>query len=167
MDDPDPKPHPNKKRTIKLWPARCSPSAKALMISGLLLTFIAQSYLVYADTTPTTQLNQQAQAGRKIWLQNNCQACHQIHGFGGFLGPDLTNATDRIQKSKLQHQLQNGSAQMPKYNLTQTQTDDLWTYLQSLNQTGTGQARNPNTKSFPAIESLAKDHPTPEPLKGL
>lgn len=171
MDDPDPKPHPptksTPKRTIKLWPTRCSPSAKVIMISALLLAFITQTLLVYADTTPTTQLNEQAKAGRKLWLKNNCQACHQIHGFGGFLGPDLTNATARFKKDKLQDQLQNGSAQMPKFDLDQNQTDNLWAYLQSLNQTGTGQARNPNSQSFQAINALAANSADPAPLKGF
>ena len=167
MDDPDPKPHPKNKRTIKLWPARCSPRAKALSISTLLLAFIAKTVLVYADTTPTVQLGEHAQAGRLIWLQNNCQACHQIHGFGGFLGPDLTNAASRITQSKLEHQLNNGSAQMPKYDLDQSQIDDLWAYLQTLDQTGTGQARNPNDNEFEAIQSHATNSQTPEPIRGL
>ncbi|MCH7870146.1 MAG: c-type cytochrome, partial [Planctomycetes bacterium] len=36
-----------------------------------------------------------AKSGLAIWRENNCQACHQIYGYGGFLGPDLTNLMDR------------------------------------------------------------------------
>ncbi len=156
--NPDSNPEPDLKRHLKLWPARCCSRTKLVMISTLLLCFIAQTYLVYADPTPTITLSPTALKGRATWLANNCQSCHQVHGFGGFLGPDLTNATQRIDYLQLQIQLATGSAQMPQYEFTQQQTDELWAYLESLNETGTGQARNPKldqSQPAPAQQALA------------
>ncbi len=55
--------------------------------------FILQTFLIYSDSTgyKKNPLSINAIKGKQIWLQNNCQTCHQIYGFGGFLGPDLTN----------------------------------------------------------------------------
>ncbi|PCI09398.1 hypothetical protein COB72_06650 [bacterium] len=126
------------------WNARCHPGLKGAFISILALAFVLQTYLVYTDSTQTTPLNHQQSAGRQVWLQNNCQACHQLYGFGGFLGPDLTNAAQRLNQSQLESQLVLGQGQMPAFDFDQDQTDSLWAFLVAMNQTGIGQARNPN-----------------------
>ena len=63
------------------------------------LCFFIQTFFVYSDfknPKETITLSADAAHGQSIWLRENCQSCHQIHGFGGFLGPDLTNISERI-----------------------------------------------------------------------
>ena len=117
---------------------------KMLTLTILVFCFAFQTYLVYSDTTSTVPLTEQEIAGRHIWQSKNCQACHQIHGFGGFLGPDLTNSASRITKLQLEAQLLKDQGQMPVFELDQSQSDALWAFLQAIDKTGVGQARNPN-----------------------
>jgi len=107
------------------------------------MAFVAQTFLVYADTSHLAPLDERAIAGRRVWLSNNCQACHQMYGFGGFLGPDLTNAASRIGQDQLSARLALGEGQMPKFDLDADEVDALWSFLESMDATGIGQARNP------------------------
>jgi nitric oxide reductase subunit C len=118
-------------------------TTKAWMLGILALCFVGQSYLVYSDPTESRVLVGEELAGRRVWLANNCQVCHQLYGFGGFLGPDLTNAASRLQKPQLADRLALGEGQMPKFDLPEHEVDALWKFLSAMNETGIGQARNP------------------------
>ncbi|MCP4860546.1 MAG: cytochrome c [Planctomycetes bacterium] len=131
-----------------------SPNSKAWMLGILVLCFVCQSYLVYTDPTETRALEGQELAGRRVWLANNCQACHQFYGFGGFLGPDLTNAASRLQKWQLADRLALGEGQMPKFDLPEHDIEALWAFLSAMNETGVGQARNPKSDGFAANGTL-------------
>jgi nitric oxide reductase subunit C len=131
--------------TTGLGAQSISPAGKTWMLSILALCFVIQTYLVYSDTTETRVLEGAELAGRRVWLEHNCQACHQLYGFGGFLGPDLTNAASRLQKPQLAAQLALGEGQMPKFDLPEDDVDALWQFLSAMNETGIGQARNPNS----------------------
>jgi nitric oxide reductase subunit C len=120
-----------------------SPTGKAWMLGILALCFVSQTYLVYADPTETPVLVGEELDGRRVWLANNCQACHQLYGFGGFLGPDLTNAASRLQKPQLVDRLALGEGQMPKFDLPEDDVEALWSFLSAMDKTGVGQARNP------------------------
>lgn len=122
-----------------------SPTGKAWMLGILALCFISQTYLVYSDSTETRVLEGQELAGRRVWLANNCQACHQLYGFGGFLGPDLTNAASRLQKPQLAARLALDEGQMPSFDLPEDDVKALWSFLCAMNETGVGQARNPRS----------------------
>ena len=50
----------------------------------------------YDTPVRTPPLDDLARAGRALWHDHNCQTCHQIYGFGGFLGPDVTNGAQRL-----------------------------------------------------------------------
>lgn len=126
------------------WPARCGAFTKELLLLALVTGFIVQTCLVYSDVHDTVALNEQQIAGRRIWLENNCQTCHQLHGFGGFLGPDLTNAVTRLERVALDSRLTEGSEQMPAFNMNQDEIEAVWAFLTAMNETGIGQARNPN-----------------------
>ncbi len=132
------------KSNVRFWSGRCDPSAKGWTLILLVTAFITQTVFVYADSNPTTQLEGQALEGRQIWLANNCQACHQLYGFGGFLGPDLTNAASRINQDQLKDRLSMGKGLMPKFELNPTEVDSLWAFLEEMDLTGIGQARNPS-----------------------
>lgn len=146
-----------------------SATGKAWMLGILVLCFFGQTYLVYSDSTETRVLEGAELAGRRVWLEHNCQACHQLYGFGGFLGPDLTNAASRLQKPQLAAQLSLGKGQMPKFDLPEDDVDALWNFLSAMDETGIGQARNPrsggisasgnplNSPSTLAVEKILND----------
>lgn len=119
---------------------------KTLMAS-LLAAFAVQTTLVYTDDTAdrTPPLSEQALEGRRLWHRHNCQVCHQIYGFGGFLGPDLTNAGRRMTTDYLTKVLtegpQEGRTQMPAFHMNSEQIAALEAYFKELDQTGIGVAR--------------------------
>jgi nitric oxide reductase subunit C len=125
-------------------PTPCGWKAKAILLGVLVLAFVVQSGLVYTDPPGTVILEGKALAGRQIWQRENCQACHQIYGFGGFLGPDLTNAAARMERSQLDEMLTVGRKQMPAFGFEPDEIDSVWAFLVALNKTGAGQARHPD-----------------------
>ncbi len=110
---------------------------------SLVGAFAVQSYLVYTDDTAldVKPLSETALAGQTLWRRNNCQSCHQIYGFGGFLGPDLTNAAGRLTRDRLDEVLTEGVSPMPAYHFSEEEIDAIDAYLHSLDSTGVGQAR--------------------------
>ncbi|MDP7062189.1 MAG: cytochrome c [Planctomycetota bacterium] len=132
------------------------------MLGILVLCFICQSYLVYTDSTESRVLVGEELAGRRVWLANNCQACHQLYGFGGFLGPDLTNAASRLQKPQLAALLALGEGQMPRFDLPEEEVEALWSFLRAMNETGIGQARNPS-----AVEEILSVSGNDDAIQGF
>lgn len=118
---------------------------RKFLLCGLLCAFLIQSSLVYWDDTglKTPPLSTSAKKGQDIWLSHNCQSCHQIYGFGGFLGPDLTNAIKRLTDSRIEFILQYGSAQMPAYHFNISEREALLSFFKELDKTG---------KSWPSID---------------
>lgn len=112
-----------------------------LMLS-LILAFSVQTYLVYSDSSglKTKPLSLLAHKGRKVWLKNNCQSCHQIYGFGGFLGPDLTNTAHVYNAEEIQEILLIGPGQMPSIKISTLEATFLQAYFNELNKTGRSQA---------------------------
>ncbi len=120
-------------------------SSRKLLLGSLLVAFAFQTSLVYLDDTADAPeqpvLTGKAMQGRQIWHAYNCQTCHQIYGFGGFLGPDLTNAMSRITRERLDSILTVGYGQMEAFHFQPEQIDAIEAYLRALNETGIGQAR--------------------------
>ena len=112
-------------------------------MSGLVAAFAVQTALVYLDDTASTfeTLSEDAVKGRRLWHEYNCQSCHQIHGFGGFLGPDLTNAAKRLTNERLEQVLTVGVAQMPAFHFTEDQRYNIATFLDELSYMGIGVPR--------------------------
>jgi nitric oxide reductase subunit C len=128
--------------TEGFWWGRCGAGAKCLLLSVLALCFALQTYLVYSDPPPETPpLNERALQGRKIWHAKNCQACHQLYGMGGFLGPDLTNVTERLNGFRMRKLLTKGSGAMPAFNLKRKEIAAMGAFLAAVGKTGRGQAR--------------------------
>ena len=148
--------------------------ARQLLIVCLVAAFCFQTWLVYADATGRTQpLSAEAARGRSIWLANNCQSCHQIYGFGGFLGPDLTNAAGHLTQARIDAILTEGAGSMPAFQLADDERAAIARFLTEVDETGIGQL--PPRVSFAAEEVLlsaigravAADAPlTPEQLRG-
>lgn len=136
---------------------------KSLM-TFLLAAFGVQSALVYFDDAGAdATLTELAVRGRRIWHEHNCQVCHQIYGFGGFLGPDLTNAAQRLTRARLDEVLTVGNAQMPAFHLSSEAIDAVEAYLHELNTTGIGVARrdvpHPASEVYAALEAHASAAP--------
>ena len=105
--------------------------------------FFVQTWLVYSDSTgrATEPLSPTAQRGREVWHENNCQVCHQIFGFGGFLGPDLTNAAKRLTQAQVDLLLKEGSGQMPSFDIGVEDRRALLQFLTEVDRTGLSQPR--------------------------
>jgi len=106
-------------------------------------TFVIQTTLIYVDDSgyKTPRLSATAQRGRKLWHDNNCQSCHQLYGFGGFLGPDLTNAVPHIADERLQTILTDGMLPMPAFHFSTDEIEAITAFLSEVDATGTGQFR--------------------------
>ena len=125
----------------RFWGCRCAGGHKAWLLIVLVGCFVTQTALVYSDRSDTQLLNASAMRGRAIWQGHNCQVCHQLYGYGGFLGPDLTNAAGRISREQLAQQVAQGNDQMPAFGFDGRQVDDLWAFLLAMDASGQGQAR--------------------------
>jgi nitric oxide reductase subunit C len=112
---------------------------RKLMLGILACAFSLQTALIYADQAgpDVGPLSATALAGRGVWQKNNCQTCHQIYGFGGHLGPDLTNIVASLGIDTFAAFLKAGPAQMPTYALSQDEVSGLYTYLSEVSRTGT------------------------------
>lgn|SRR5690606_4477580 len=113
-----------------------------ITISYLILSiaFLGFSFIIYSDTDTYQAKSQEidfsaASQGRLVWQKHNCQACHQLYGLGGFLGPDLTNVS---QKGffYVDAFLKNGVNSMPEFLLSEEETYNLFEFLKSVDDTG-------------------------------
>lgn len=76
-----------------------------------------------------------------MWQDNNCHTCHQLFGLGGYLGPDLTNVVAKkgYTKEYIKAVIKNGMFQMPKFELNDAELDNLLTFLEAANNSGSAQ----------------------------
>jgi len=101
------------------------------------LSVVAYSDYPREDVRPMTP---EARRGLDVWRDNNCQACHQIHGFGGFHGPDLTNRlTDNVLDAELIQVILTGRGRMPAFELPDEDLDALMAWLRWINDSGRAQ----------------------------
>lgn len=108
----------------------------------LCCAFVAQTWLVYADSEGDDYLlSSVALEGQAVWRKNNCQSCHQLYGFGGFLGPDLTNSIDNLSPERLSAILTEGLGQMPAFELDPDDQHRIGVFLRELDQTGISQPK--------------------------
>ena len=124
-------------------------------MGSLVSAFVVQTALVYLDDTASTfeTLSEDAVVGRRLWHEYNCQSCHQIHGFGGFLGPDLTNAAARLTDERLTQVLTEGVAQMPAFHFDEDQRFYIATFLDELSYMGQGVPRRDKPLDVFAVRS--------------
>lgn len=123
------------------WLQSCCPWIKQLALIVLVYCFAGQTLLVYADPTRCEPLSAEALRGRRLWHTYNCQACHQMYGFGGFLGSDLTNAIGRLNDERLQFILTEGTSPMPSFGFSDDQIAALRAFLVAMDKSGQGQAK--------------------------
>ncbi len=112
-----------------------------IVISVLALTFIVYNIYIYTqDTSASTAqpLTESALRGEHLWQKNNCTACHQLYGLGGYLGPDLTNIASNPTKGPEYAKafFNSGIKSMPKFEFTEDEKNDLATFLKEVDKTG-------------------------------
>lgn len=98
------------------------------------------SLIIYADTDiyenkPAEFDTKSAVQGRLVWQKHNCHVCHQLYGLGGFLGPDLTNVSEK-GFFYIDAFLKNGANSMPAFSLSEEETRQLFEFLKSANTSG-------------------------------
>ncbi len=118
-------------------PRMFAPSSKKVLLSVLVLCFVAQTGLVYTDEVDL-ELSADAVEGRKLFHDGSCQVCHQLWGQGGFLGPDLTNSASRVDETRLASLLTVGSGQMPAFGYTPNQISQMRAFLTEIDRPDLG-----------------------------
>lgn len=126
--------------------SRCIGTMKDESKIALLLlatgAFVAYTGLLYwcPPGTPARS-DPRVDEGRALWQRFDCNACHQVYGLGGYLGPDLTNVYARGGANYIKAFLTSGTPVMPRFNLSEAQMDQLVAYLRHLDASGTADPR--------------------------
>jgi nitric oxide reductase subunit C len=130
-----------------MWTPMMPESARKGLMAALVACFAIQGALVYLDQPSSTRLGGPALDGARAWQRHNCNVCHQVYGWGGFLGPDLTNVAGRLGEGGLRARMARvtaeGSGQMPPIPLEDGVVDALVAWFVALDRTGVGQLRAP------------------------
>lgn len=117
---------------------------RVTVLLSLISLYAGYSFLVYTHGTqsklsfaPAEQ--KKINEGKKLYQQNNCQACHQVYGLGGYLGPDLTTAySDKNRGEKFMRALlSSGGNRMPDFHFNTQEIDALIAYLKYVDTTAT------------------------------
>jgi len=117
-----------------------NPSLKyGVALCTLIIVFLTYNTLLYTSTKAygTIHLSKKAQQGESLWLQNNCNSCHQLYGLGGYLGPDLTNEYSRISNENyLKAMFNSGVKTMPQFCFNDEDKIKLIQFLKEVDKTG-------------------------------
>ncbi len=114
-------------------------------MAGLLTCLVVQTALVYSDDPSGVRLEGESLEGARTWHAQAGRPCHQLYGFGGFLGPDLTNAASSLGAGfdrRLTSVLTAGPGAMPVYSLDEAEITGIAAFLRAMDRTGTGQLRS-------------------------
>ena len=96
-------------------------------------------------------------AGRRIFDQHDCVACHRVAGVGGKVGPELTREGEMVRPSWMFEFLKQPirirwwqDARMPNYHLTDAEATTLTEYFMAMsNQPAPYEYTPPDQKVFP------------------
>jgi len=104
----------------------------------LLSVFGIYNCLVYTDGTPSPRMPASAVRGEVLWQENNCVACHQLYGLGGYMGPDLTNIISAPGKGAEYAKafLNSGIKSMPQFSFDEVEREHIIQFLTAVDQTG-------------------------------
>ena len=109
-------------------------------MAALLVMFVIYNAVVYTQGTSnnTEKLSAEAIVGQTLYQDNNCTACHQFYGLGGYLGPDLTNIASNPNKGPAYAKafLNSGIKVMPKFNFTEEEQDAIVQFLVEVDKCG-------------------------------
>lgn len=115
---------------------------KISTVTFLVISFIVYSAFLYSSLPVKGRAVAPAiTKGKTLWQQYNCNACHQVYGLGGYLGPDLTNVYSLKGPDYIKAFLKNGTATMPNFNLNEQEINSLLAYLQNIDASGKADPR--------------------------
>jgi nitric oxide reductase subunit C len=130
------------------------------MVKVWILLFILSviySLLVYfRSDASNVQSGSEAMEGQLIWQKSNCQACHQIYGLGGYLGPDLTNVSAKGDEY-IRAFLASGTTRMPDFHFNEEETIRLLAFLEWVNRTGHAQVKPESVHWTGSFRGIGKD----------
>ena len=128
----------------------------AYIFSVLSILFLVLSFSIYLS--PQGENHKQglrdAAQGRLVWQKYNCQSCHQLYGLGGYLGPDLTNIISQSGKGEVyvRAMLKSGVSQMPVFNLSKEEEEQLLSFLKQTDGSGKADPRTFSINPYGMIE---------------
>src|SRR5678816_3296076 len=100
------------------------------------MSFFALGLVVYrddpGDPAAFTQLSTQGRDGYRLWREQNCHTCHQLYGFGGYLGPDLTHVARRVTNDDFYLILHAGVGPMPRIDVSDQEVDHIYAFLKEM-----------------------------------
>jgi len=108
---------------------------------GLVAVFVVYSYSIYTagtDMKNTPAPSESVLKGQQLYRDNNCTACHQFYGLGGYMGPDLTNViSDPMRGTDYARGfIEYGTLKMPNFELSEKEINDLIAYLTHVDASG-------------------------------
>lgn len=115
--------------------------ARNIFYGGTLFSVLLFLALTFHTTWKVPQrsnaanLTEQVVRGKHLWETRNCIGCHTLLGEGAYFAPELGNVYTRrggdFIKVWIKAQPTNvpGRRQMPQFNFTDTQLDDLVAFL--------------------------------------
>ncbi|MDP2246817.1 MAG: cytochrome c [Nitrosomonadales bacterium] len=123
--------------------------ARNIFYGGSVFFFLLFISLM-ADTTynlpkrdNSQNLTHSVERGKKIWETNNCIGCHTLLGEGAYFAPELGNVYLRRGPEfikawmKIQPMGVPGRRQMPQFNLSEEELDDLVDFLKYTSEINT------------------------------
>lgn len=112
--------------------------ARFVIYVVLILGFAIYSFFIYTSATEIKirEGNERSDIikGKILYQQYNCQACHQVFGLGGYLGPDLTRAISDPARGEtmIRAMLKSGGSRMPDFKLKEEEVESLVHYLKHI-----------------------------------
>lgn len=115
---------------------------KLIVILLLIVSFLTYSGIIY-KSLPVNDLlvTEETSNGKMIWQQYNCNACHQVYGLGGYLGPDLTNTFSLKGPEYIAAFLKSGTVSMPNFHLNENEIAALIAYMKNIDMSGSADPR--------------------------
>jgi nitric oxide reductase subunit C len=115
--------------------------ARNIFYGGSVFFFLLFLALTF-DTMQTSpkrdnshNLTPSVERGKKVWEVNNCIGCHTMLGEGAYFAPELGNVYKRRGPEFIKGWIKAmptgapGRRQMPQFNLTEQELDDLVAFL--------------------------------------
>ncbi len=128
---------------------------KQKTIIAVLLTtgFILYSLIIYSSLpVKNNPINEETANGKLVWQKYNCNACHQVYGLGGYLGPDLTNIYSLRGPGYIKAFLISGTTVMPDFHLKEQEINEILAYLKNIDASGNSDPRSFTIKYNGTIE---------------
>ena len=111
-----------------------------IIFGTLCVAFVIYSATIYTSGTAATHndpMSPEARAGQQLFQDNNCIACHQFYGLGGYMGPDLTNVISTRGAAYAGAFITAGTTSMPTFGLNEEEVSALISFLTFVDATGT------------------------------